>query len=590
MKNSHLNYLVFFMFILSFLSCKKETVVDPPNNDEIVELPEIRWKSGEDIIIKTDLYVNKARLIIEPGVTVKIKNGCSIIIGENYYADITAIGTIDKPINFLPYNPDGNIENPYWGGIRIIRNPYNESNTIFEYCNFIKGGGEGAEAVIYSENGKLSINNCLIDYSKSYGIKIGSVAELLGFSGNTIRHTLNHPIWTTLKSAGKIEKNNTIQSDSVNHGILVEYVGHGNDTVTLYNHAVPYVVSGILKVSSNPRILNITLEAGTTIAFEKNSSMEIGSKTIFNAIGTDDEPIVFTSSQIEKQAGDWKNISFYSGAPIWLDNCVFEYGGKSDPYMPNDNGILVVHGSFVSIKNSLIQHSASSGIDLFSQSQNLSFPDFVDFKGNTFNDLNGYAVTLFPQSIFSLEKENDYGDFGVYVKESEIGSGTHLWKNIGADYFVDGDIGINASGNGAKVVIEPGVVIKFISGGFHIGYGSQFGTLLAEGTEDMPIIFTSAKDNPQRGDWGAIKFYSGAASGCILDHCQILYGGASSINGFAASIHICCNMINVTVKNSTIAHSSSSGIHIYGNAMPNFDNNTFFDNVDGDYLWTGKEK
>ncbi|NOX47009.1 MAG: hypothetical protein GXO89_08540, partial [Chlorobi bacterium] len=172
MKKNHLNYLGFLMFTLLFLSCNKEMVVDPPNNDEIVGLPEIRWKSGEDIIIKTDFFVDKARLIIEPGVTVKIKNGCSIIIGENYYADITAIGTIDKPINFLPYNPDGNEENPYWGGIRIIRSPYTGSNTTFEYCNFIKGG-EGAEAVIFLEHAKLNFNNCLIDYSKAYGIAMG---------------------------------------------------------------------------------------------------------------------------------------------------------------------------------------------------------------------------------------------------------------------------------------------------------------------------------------------------------------------------------------------------------------------------------
>lgn len=58
--------------------------------------------------------------------------------------------------------------------------------------------------------------------------------------------------------------------------------------------------------------------------------------------------------------------------------------------------------------------------------------------------------------------------------------------------------------DGAKLTIEPGVIIK--------GEKSSRGTLvvtrgtqiLAEGTAEKPIIFTSESATPQRGDWGGI--------------------------------------------------------------------------------------
>src|SRR4030095_14325005 len=60
--------------------------------------------------------------------------------------------------------------------------------------------------------------------------------------------------------------------------------------------------------------------------------------------------------------------------------------------------------------------------------------------------------------------------------------------------------------NGAKLTIEPGTVIKgekgtSTRGALVITTGCQ---IIADGTADKPIVFTSDQPNPQRGDWGGL--------------------------------------------------------------------------------------
>jgi len=58
--------------------------------------------------------------------------------------------------------------------------------------------------------------------------------------------------------------------------------------------------------------------------------------------------------------------------------------------------------------------------------------------------------------------------------------------------------------NGAKLTIEPGTVIQGESaskGAMVVTRGSQ---IIAEGTKDKPIIFTSDATTPKRGDWGGV--------------------------------------------------------------------------------------
>lgn len=58
--------------------------------------------------------------------------------------------------------------------------------------------------------------------------------------------------------------------------------------------------------------------------------------------------------------------------------------------------------------------------------------------------------------------------------------------------------------NGAKLTIEPGTILQGESkskGALVITRGSQ---IIADGTKDKPIVFTSDASSPKRGDWGGV--------------------------------------------------------------------------------------
>jgi len=119
---------------------------------------------------------------------------------------------------------------------------------------------------------------------------------------------------------------------------------------------------------------------------------------------------------------------------------------------------------------------------------------------------------------------------------------------------VTGDVYVD----GATLTIAPGTIIKFDQGtGLYIGYngGSTGSILIANGTADKPILFTSSANTPMAGDWDYIGFYSDASATCSMKFCTVEYGGGYSTFG---DIEI--EDSKVTIENSYIQFSANSGI------------------------------
>ncbi|UCD92356.1 MAG: hypothetical protein JSV43_09115 [Methanobacteriota archaeon] len=78
-----------------------------------------------------------------------------------------------------------------------------------------------------------------------------------------------------------------------------------------------YVVSRTTLVSVDA---TLTIEPGTTVAFDQNKSLGIEGKLV--AQGTQIDPIVFTSNLTTKSPGDWSSITFYNSSD---NQSVFDY-------------------------------------------------------------------------------------------------------------------------------------------------------------------------------------------------------------------------------------------------------------------------
>ncbi len=88
--------------------------------------------------------------------------------------------------------------------------------------------------------------------------------------------------------------------------------------------------------------------------------------------------------------------------------------------------------------------------------------------------------------------------------------------------------GILTVAMGTTLEIRPGTLVRFTrfdSNSDQIGEHEIFiqGRLLARGTADQPILFTSAEANPRSGDWGALNMMMSEEGGNLLEHITVEY-------------------------------------------------------------------
>jgi len=124
-------------------------------------------------------------------------------------------------------------------------------------------------------------------------------------------------------------------------------------------------------------------------------------------------------------------------------------------------------------------------------------------------------------------------------------------------HSITGDVIVD----GATLTIEPGAIIRFNSGtSLYLGYqASQAGaTLIANGTADKIITFTSSAATKTAGDWDYIWFDEGASKISSMQYCTVEYSGGYSDN--YGAIHI--EESAVSISNSTIKLSESHGISL----------------------------
>ncbi|HJV34017.1 right-handed parallel beta-helix repeat-containing protein [Geomonas sp.] len=88
------------------------------------------------------------------------------------------------------------------------------------------------------------------------------------------------------------------------------------------------------------------------------------------------------------------------------------------------------------------------------------------------------------------------------------------------------------------------------------------GKLIAKGTAQQPIVFTSAEKKPQPSDWGAINFLG--CSGNLIDHCKISYA-YNGVHAHAAQVTITnSEFFNNAVGISVKKEDEVAGVEWYG--------------------------
>jgi hypothetical protein len=365
-----------------------------------------------------------------------------------------------------------------------------------------------------------------------------------------------------------------------------------------------------------------TISEGVTVTAEPGALVKLTgtltAKGTLDVNGTAEKPVVFTSST-NSAPGQWTGIVLQAGAGASsLSHAEVRYaktgiaisGGISpeivDSFIHHGSsvGVSVTAGGAPEIARNIVADNSSTGISYAytGTSNQLKIHDnlvernnsggirvspsgtvaltHVHFGDNEVNDNGGQAIYFQGPTIPADIDENflsGNAKNGIWVSGTVAESTT--WQDRGYPFVSSGSHITVAEG--ATLTLEPGSTIKGDLRGVIVN-----GTLVADGTEEEPITFTSIKDDsvdgdtngdgsatvPAPGNWTEIKFIAKGTG--LVDHARIRYGG---FFGPMVSVSCPCSA-PPSITNSTLMHSQGGGIST-GASSAKVTGNTIANNV-----------
>lgn len=152
-------------------------------------------------------------------------------------------------------------------------------------------------------------------------------------------------------------------------------------------------------------------------------------------------------------------------------------------------------------------------------------------------------------------------------------SADQTWCLTDSPHTISTDVIVS---EGVTLTIEPGVNVVMAAVITNDRDLIVHGTLIAQGTESLPIRITSGDAAPARGDWGKI-FFGDYSENNLLDYVTIEYGG------YYQSPMVDISTSSITIDHSTIRRSHGQGMRL-NNVSPTILNTLFEDN-DGSALY-----
>ncbi|MCD4817255.1 MAG: right-handed parallel beta-helix repeat-containing protein [Candidatus Cloacimonetes bacterium] len=531
-------------------------------------------------------YIIGGDVTIYEGRTITFSEGITLKFDDNYCFRINgrliANGTSDNHITFT-----SNQATPSAGDWKNIYFYISSDNCSLSYCDIFYAGSSYGAVYGYYSGSNVTISDCTIQYSATKGIYLYDDDPVITncvindngehgiyctnysnpvISDCSIQNNGSYAIRIYAWSIVNITGNMTI-SGNTNNSIYV-LSGQTNVSGTWFNHGVPYIIGGDVTIYEGR---TITFSEGITLKFNGNYYLNINGRLIAN--GTSENHITFTSNQTTPSAGNWQNLFLYnSDAGCSLNYCDILYGGS-------DNGVIYGEGSGSNVSFSFcsIRYSGTKGFYLYDSptiadctiSDNMEHGIYcVNSSGNpaisdcTIQNNGDYAIRTYGNNVKNITGNMTISGNtknSIYVAADHIENG--MWNYHGVPYVIGGNLTID---QGDTCGIAAGNTLKF--NGDHYIYVR--GLLRAYGTSENRITFTSNQENPTAGDWKNIFFYY-SSSNCLLDYCDILYGGSETDRG---AIYIDETGDHVTLNNCNIEYSQYAGIFLWANSAPSIIN------------------
>jgi hypothetical protein len=352
----------------------------------------------------------------------------------------------------------------------------------------------------------------------------------------------------------------------------------------------PHVVEGDLRVRDGA---TLTIEPCAVVQMKAGVDITVAYPITPNqgtllAEGTADKPIRFEGLD----GARWGMIYVHHPGTARLAHVTLDGGGgegaidaaslvvDGDTEVPKKTALFVDH---VTIKRSLgTGLRIRRGAALAAGSTDLVITE-------SGNDENPWPIVVGEQAIDSVPTGRYVGNkVDEILVISEVTSGASglmedatmhergvPWR-MGKDRF--GNLHVGAGPRTVPIVtltIEPGVTLKMseqtaIFVNRNTGRNDPSGRIVARGTAERPIVFTSAQKEPKPGDWRGFWFGGEPNEGNVLDHVRIEYTGFScsctmvtcnaGVTSYEAALIFMRPPPAAFLTNSVIAKGSGHGV------------------------------
>ncbi|TVR34618.1 MAG: right-handed parallel beta-helix repeat-containing protein, partial [Balneolaceae bacterium] len=343
---------------------------------------------------------------------------------------------------------------------------------------------------------------------------------------------------------GSIEFSNTGSAGSVIDHVVVEYGAGGNRTGMIFYTTGAFSVNISNSTFRNSAVHGINLRASSPVItdseFTQNNGYGIFTDLSLNFTvqnsSVSNNSVGGIRVPINSEATISDNVIELNPVGILIDN-----GGRpaitNNQIIDNEVGIRIVE---VGATKPLISDNTISGNSEFG-AENLG-SQILDTRFNFWGSALGPTVNTNPSGDGDRITENNVeytpwrfgaADLPVTEVSSNINEDT-TWEENNV-YLITSDITV---GTGSTLTIEPGTVVKFASGrSLNVA-----GQMIANGTEQQLIFFTSDRDDAIGGDsngdgdatipapnnWQRINIIG---TGSEISHAVIRYGGSTTSTG-----------------------------------------------------------
>ena len=222
-------------------------------------------------------------------------------------------------------------------------------------------------------------------------------------------------------------------------------------------------------------------------------------------------------------------------------------------------------------------------VTLFDHSRNLTIKDMLFRSGKYFRAVFAAAMVMLLMAITACEESQKPSQI-VFRGNPIEGNQSGVLSLGGSPYLAVDTLKVPA---GSELIIEPGVELRFEPGiPFEVS-----GKLIAEGSEAMPIIFTSGQIYPARGDWDGIWLID-ASPGTRFEYCKFLFGAKygrrymkrveagevvdSTLREYGS---VTCIRSSPTISRCWFVAGGFHGLHCDSSANPLLENSVFYDNA-----------